>query len=131
MTPALRGPTTAGSSSTKPSPSPRQLHDPACEPAEDLRLLDAILGFYRLVYQSNPVAGENIDVATALVGNNPHKIVVFPDDHPALDARGQINDRWGTPYFFHAESATKLDIWSAGPDGERGTNDDLKLGLDG
>jgi len=108
----------------------RQLHTEAVGPEEDVQILDAILRFYRLVYNTNPVAGENFEVIGALTGENPHKIVVFPADHPDINDAGELNDRWGTPYYFHALSGTQLDIWSAGPDRKRNTRDDLKLGLE-
>lgn len=104
-----------------------RLHDESAAPEDDVQILDAILGFYRLVYRSNPVAGENIEVMRALTGKNPHKISVFPSDHPDLNKEGELLDRWGSPYYFHALSATRMDIWSAGPDGKRNTGDDLKL----
>ncbi len=103
------------------------LHSPRGSPEDDLQILDAIFAYYRLVYQMNPVAGENAEVMASLTGDNPHRIVVFPPDHPDLTAEGELLDRWGHPYFFHAESGTELDIWSAGPDQARGTADDVKL----
>lgn len=106
-----------------------QLHSAENQPLDDLQILDAILGFYRLVYRSNPV-GENLEVLAALTGKNPHKIVVFPSDHPSFNASGELLDRWGTPYFFHALSGTRLDILSPGPDKKRNTRDDIKLGLE-
>jgi general secretion pathway protein G len=39
----------------------------------------------------------------------------------------KINDPWGNPYNYRAESEHGLtcDIWSNGPDGEEGTDDDI------
>lgn len=108
----------------------RHLHDPAAAPEEDVEILEAIIGYYRMVYSMNPVAGENADVLYALTGNNPQNIVVFPDDHPDLSANGELLDRWGNPYFFHALSRTSMDIWSSGTDGKLGTADDVKLGAE-
>jgi len=108
----------------------RQLHTSQTPPGEDLQILDTILGYYRLVYRTNPVAGENLEVMAALTGKNEHTIVVFPPDHPDLNSSGELLDRWGQPYYFHALSSTKLDIWSPGPDRKRNTSDDLKLGLE-
>ena len=108
----------------------RQLHSNEVQPAEDVQILNAILAYYRLVYSTNPVAGENLEVIAALTGKNEHKIVVFPPDHPDINDSGELLDRWGRPYFFHALSGTKLDILSHGPDGKRGTPDDISLGLE-
>ena len=105
-----------------------KLHASDTPAEEDVQILDAILGYYRMMYKSNPVAGENFEVINTLAGKNRQGVVVFPINHPDLDEQGNLLDRWGTPYFFHAISATKLDIQSAGPDRERGSDDDIKLG---
>lgn len=108
----------------------RQLHDKDIPAEEDIQILDAILGYYRMMNKSNPVAGENFEVINSLMGKNKQSIVVFPTNHPDLDENGNLLDRWGTPYFFHSLSATLLDIQSAGPDRQRGSADDLKLGYE-
>ncbi len=41
------------------------------------------------------------------------------------------NDRWGHPWGYkqqseHSEDTTKYDLWSFGPDGQEGTDDDIK-----
>ena len=105
-----------------------KLHSTNTPFEEDVHILDSILGYYRMIYNSNPVAGENFEVINCLTGKNRQKVVVFPINHPDLDDQGNLVDRWGTPYFFHAISATQLDIQSAGPDRERGSQDDIKLG---
>ena len=38
---------------------------------------------------------------------------------------GELCDRWGTPFFFHAESAARMEIRSAGPDRRLWTEDDV------
>jgi hypothetical protein len=106
----------------------RQLHSKDIPAEEDIQILNAILGYYRMMNKSNPVAGENFEVINSLMGKNKHNVVVFPMNHPDIDTDGNLLDRWGTPYFFHAISATLLDIQSAGPDRHRGSSDDLKLG---
>jgi hypothetical protein len=105
----------------------RQLHDPASAPFEDLQILDGVLRYYKLMYRQNPV-GENFEIMRALMGENQHQMVVFPPDHPSLNAAGELVDRWGNPYFFHSISAEVMDIQSAGPDGKIGSIDDLSLG---
>ena len=105
-----------------------RLHANDTDAEEDIQILDAILGYYRMMHKSNPVAGENFEVINTLAGKNRQSVVVFPTNHPDLDEQGNLLDRWGTPYFFHAISATMLDIQSAGPDRERGSADDIKLG---
>ena len=41
------------------------------------------------------------------------------------------NDRWGHPWGYrqvseHSDDATKYDLWSTGPDGQEGNEDDIK-----
>lgn len=110
---------------TEPLTIASRLHSSDTAPEEDLELIDQILGFYRLSFQRNPVAGDNRMVMEALLGANPHKLVLFPQNHPSLSAGGELLDRWGNPYFFHALSGTEMEIFSAGPDGELNTSDDI------
>lgn len=102
------------------------LHSNEGSTEEDLDYIEQILGIYRLSFESNPVAGDNRSVMRALLGENPRNLVVFPENHPALNAKGELLDRWGTPYFFHALSGTEMEIFSAGPDGEFNTADDVQ-----
>ena len=104
----------------------KQLHSPDISAEEDLDYIEQIFGLYRLSFQYNPVAGDNQMIMDALLGNNPGDLVVFSPDHPSLDGTGQLLDRWGTPYFFHALSGTEMEIFSAGPDREFNTADDVQ-----
>lgn len=103
-----------------------RLHSSEGSAEEDLETLEHILSFYRKSFQNNPLAGDNQMVMEALTGRNPGNLVVFPANHPALDAQGQLLDRWGTPYFFHALSGEEMEIFSAGPDREFNTGDDVQ-----
>ena len=96
--------------------------------AADLRLVAAILETYRSNYlrEGNPV-GNNAEITAVLCGGNPLRLVFIPEGHPALNPEGELCDRWGTPYFFHAESATRMEIRSAGPDRKQFTADDAIL----
>ncbi|MDF1862618.1 MAG: type II secretion system protein GspG [Verrucomicrobiales bacterium] len=102
------------------------LHSPDSSIEEDLDFLEQILSIYRLSFEQNPVAGDNQMVMEALLGGNPRNLVVFPSDHPAINAKGELLDRWGNPYFFHALSGTEMEIFSAGPDGVLNTADDVQ-----
>ena len=94
---------------------------------EDLEILDSLLRYYRGIYVKNPVAGVNEDVAAALIGKNERNLALISPQHPAISAKGQLLDQWGTPYFFHALSGEDMEISSAGPDRRFGTHDDVKL----
>jgi hypothetical protein len=104
----------------------RALHDPNMTTADDIEQLDAMIGLYFWAYKQNPV-GDNEDIVDQLTGNNEKRIVILPPDHPAINANGELLDRYGNPYFFHALSEDKMDIWSYGPDGIVGTIDDVVL----
>ncbi|MEM0895653.1 MAG: hypothetical protein AAGJ79_02115 [Verrucomicrobiota bacterium] len=103
----------------------RRLHTKEISPEEDAQYLSSIIGFYRAVYRQNPEAGDNQSVMTALLGDNPRNIVAFPADHPSLNEKGQLLDRWESPYYFHPLSGTQMEVISLGPDQQLGTNDDV------
>ena len=105
----------------------RDLNKADHEPEEDLQLLRNVIGAYHEIFQQNPVAGENWEVVDALSGKNPHKLAFLDPAHPALNARRELLDRWGTPYRFHPLSGSHMEFSSAGADGTFGTKDDLHL----
>ena len=72
----------------------------------------------------NPV-GTNAEITAVLAGNNKLQLALIPADHPAINrSTGELLDRWGTPFFFHAESGSRMEIRSAGPDKKHHTADD-------
>jgi hypothetical protein len=71
----------------------------------------------------NPV-GENAEITAALMGENRLGLALIPKGHPAVNAKGELCDRWGTPFRFHQLSGTKMEIRSAGPDRKFATDDD-------
>lgn len=73
----------------------------------------------------------NEDVVDVLLGKNDHKKVFLSANHPAINDQGQLIDRWERPLFFHLEAADRLDVRSAGPDGQLFTRDDCHLHADG
>ncbi len=91
---------------------------------EDILIIEALLDQYRRHYGGNPI-GDNDDIVASLRGRNSKALAYLPAEHPALDARGQLLDRWGTPYHFHALSGKHMEIRSAGPDRELWSSDDL------
>lgn len=90
---------------------------------QDLDELSLSLRDYRTRMAENPI-GDNAEITRALMGGNPFRAQLAPSGI-RLNANGEMIDRWGTPYFFHQLSATKMEIHSAGPDQERGTHDDI------
>lgn len=108
----------------------RSMHSPRTSPEDDVAALGNAVQYYQLIYKENPVGSVNEEIIAQLTGNNPKKIVIIPPDHPDINGRGQLVDRWGTPYFFHGLTSKQMDVWSAGPDQEFGSSDDVKLGAD-
>jgi hypothetical protein len=94
----------------------------------DLRIVAGIIETFRtnFLQSGNPV-GTNAEITSALTGRNPLRLSLIPRNHPAINQAGELCDRWGTPFFFHAESATRMEIRSAGPDRKMWSDDDVVL----
>jgi hypothetical protein len=92
----------------------------------DLRILEEVLANFRsnFPHDGNPV-GDNAEITTALTGKNKLRYAVIPPNHPAINRAGELCDRWGTPFFFHAESGSRMGVRSAGPDKKMWTADDV------
>lgn len=75
-------------------------------------------------FGGNPV-GSNAEIVQALRGGNPGKANYLPQSAMRLNGNGELIDKWGRPYFFHANSATQMEVRSAGPDGRLFTPDDI------
>lgn len=101
------------------------LNSSATTVADDLRLIALVLENFRSNFPrtGNPF-GLNSEITAELTGQNPLRLALIPPDHPAINREGELTDRWGTPFFFHAESATRMTITSAGPDKKLHTPDD-------
>lgn len=110
-----------------------QYADPTRPPEEDMHGIARTLeNFVLLIKGDNPLPlGANEEIAAALRGKNRGKLRALPDTHPAINAAGQIVDRWATPLFFHAQSRDRIDIRSAGPDRKMWNADDLHRKPDG
>lgn len=95
---------------------------------QDLEIVQEVLGAWRTNFhgQGNPV-GDNREITAALTGKNRIGFAFVPGDHPAVNAEGQLCDRWGTPFFFHQISGTRMEVVSAGPDRRMHTKDDVML----
>jgi hypothetical protein len=102
-----------------------QLNSPDGDIATDLRVLLEVFAAWQTNFprQGNPV-GENDEITRALMGDNVLLLALVPRDHPAVGPKGQLLDRWGTPFRFHQLSGTHMEIRSAGPDRRFSTEDD-------
>ena len=119
----------------EPADSPVVLPEPEMAEAELPKLpQSAVLENVRLAfrnYQSkfggNPV-GTNLEITRALNGENPRQTrFLRMEDGMRVNAKGELIDTWGTPYFFHQLSGTEMEIHCAGPDKKMWTADDLVI----
>ncbi len=103
----------------------QELNAPGKSIRDDLQLVDSVFAVWQTNFlkEGNPT-GENVEITAALVGKNTLNVAFIAPDHPAINRSGELCDRWGTPFFFHQQSGTKMEIVSSGPDRQRGTADD-------
>lgn len=99
-----------------------RLFHPETSPEEDLEIVQAFLRIYSKARGGNPT-GDNSDITAALTGTQGHRGRVFPEGHRAV-RKGELVDRWGTPYWFHPNSGHEMEVRSAGPDRQLFTPDD-------
>ncbi len=104
-----------------------QLNAPGNTPAQDLQIVAEFMSLYRKIFGGNPT-GLNEDITAAITGTaNPQQPGrIFPPNSNAIRG-GQLVDRWGTAFWFHPVSASKMEIRSAGPDKQLFTHDDVIL----
>ena len=109
------------------SPLAAELNAPASSAKRDVDVLHDLIGQFLVTVKEphRPMLGSNEDIAKALTGHNRLHVDFIPAGHPALNDRGQLVDRWGSPYFFHPRAADAIDVRSAGPDRTLFTADDI------
>jgi hypothetical protein len=78
---------------------------------------------YRTFARENPV-GTNAEIMEAVMGKNAKGAQFGPPEGMQLNEKGELVDRWGTPYFFHQLSRDHMEIRSAGADKVMWTEDD-------
>lgn len=102
-----------------------ELNAPGGNIRRDLEILNEVFVTWQtnFPHDGNPV-GENADITAALTGGNSVRFGFIPPGHRAINRRGELCDRWGTPFRFHQLSGTQMEIRSAGPDRRFGTADD-------
>ncbi|MGY8639713.1 MAG: hypothetical protein ACKVJU_01320 [Verrucomicrobiales bacterium] len=98
---------------------------------DDLKIIDRLIRQFFLIAKdqsSRFPMGNNREITRVLAGHNPMSRAWIPADHPAIDERGELIDRWKNPLHFHALARGVFEIRSAGPDGTLFTEDDIKIG---
>jgi hypothetical protein len=119
-------PSTAPAASIPPSPPepPPAASQPSVGGVEaEIDNVSFAIRDYRNVLKENPV-GNNAEITKALLGDNLKQVKIAAPVGSTINGEGELCDRWGTPYFFHALSKTSMEIRSAGPDRRMWTDDD-------
>lgn len=120
------GPVPAAGEEPAPAP-PEPLAVLEGDASADLDRLDIALRDYRTALGENPV-GSNAEITRAILGNNLKQVKIGLPAGSQINAEGEMTDRFGTPYFFHQLSGTRMEIRSAGPDRTMWTRDDAVIG---
>lgn len=109
------------------TPLAAELHLPDRTAQQDVDILRQIIQQYFEAIQNRPgpPIGDDSDLARALQGRNPLRLIVVPATHPIFSTDGRMRDRFGTPYHLHPRSRHGIDIRSAGPDRKLFTEDDV------
>jgi len=81
---------------------------------------------FRDALGENPI-GTNAEIMASVLGDNAKQARLATPEGQRLNEKGELTDRWGTPYFFHQLSKTQMEIRSAGPDRVMWTADDMQL----
>ncbi|MFL6541769.1 MAG: hypothetical protein ACJ8I9_01250 [Chthoniobacterales bacterium] len=106
--------------STAPTASPLP---PDAEAMIEIDKVNLMIRDYRTIAGENPV-GTNAEIMAAVMGKNPRQAKLGPPEGIKLNDKGELIDRWGTPYFFHQLSRDHMEIRSAGADRIMWTEDD-------
>jgi hypothetical protein len=94
---------------------------------KDLNLMVTFLDSVFLLVKQRDTAdyATNEDLVLFLQGKNSHQSPFLNQKSRALNDKGQLVDRWGSPLIFHPVSQKLLEIRSAGPDQKAYTEDDF------
>lgn len=131
IAPGTRGPAPIAPRGSAPAPAEvlnlaTDLNAAAGNITRDLQIVLEVIETFRTNFprEGNPV-GSNAEITAALTGGNPLRLALLAPNHPAINRAGELCDRWGTPFFFHSESARRMEVRSAGPDRKLWTDDDV------
>lgn len=96
------------------------------EAQQEVEQVQGMLRDFRTVFGENPV-GTNAEIMAVLNGGNAKQARLGPPDGQGLNGKGELVDRWGTPYFFHQIDGRHMEVHSAGADKIMGTADDVVM----
>jgi hypothetical protein len=103
----------------------RRLNNPKSTAIQDIETLQQLLETYRRANNGKNPSGLNHEIVNELRGANPKNYAVLPADLTNINSKGELTDRWGTPYFFHCLNEETIEIKSAGPDRKFDSKDDV------
>ena len=126
--PALNPPQPSDLSTSDRPPLADALGSPNTKPEDEPKILLDIFDAYRRTFRAYPAGENNRQLVNALLGANKEKLPFIPLDHPRINAKGEIVDAWGTPFFFHQNSRNAIEVRSAGADRLLYTDDDIVAG---
>lgn len=99
--------------------------------SDDLVLVNDLVRKFFTVAKSNAnryPMGTNREITRVLAGHNPVGFAWIPPNHPSINPKGELTDRWDKPLHFHGLGGGAFEIRSGGPDGILYTDDDIKVG---
>ncbi|MEM1223209.1 MAG: hypothetical protein AAGH40_10620 [Verrucomicrobiota bacterium] len=116
-----------------PEPIPAHLTSPMAQrlgavdsnAMDDLVALHEMIRFYAMEIDQPLLLGTNQEITRGLLVKDDLGRAMLSSNHPSINARGELIDRWETPFFFHAQSSSEVEVISAGPDKKFSTEDDL------
>jgi hypothetical protein len=111
------------SPSAAPATAAASIAPPDPEAVVEADKVNLMIRDYRSIAGENPV-GTNAEIMEAVMGKNPKQAKLGPPEGMQLNEKGELIDRWGTPYFFHQLSRDHMEIRSAGADKIMWTDDD-------
>jgi hypothetical protein len=126
--PALVAPPVSELSTTESPDLANRLGAQNTKPETEVRIVLDLLKLHRRLFGAYPAGENNSQFVNALLGANKTKVPLLPRDHPRLNANGELVDAWGTPFFFHQNSSSSVEVRSAGSDRMLYTDDDFVAG---
>jgi len=87
----------------------------------DIANLEVALDMFEIDTGRYPTSQEGMEALVSVPGN-------APDWHGPYIKRGVPNDPWGNPYVYRypgQQNTDGYDLYSYGPDGQEGTDDDI------
>lgn len=118
-------PETEPAPAVTPPPEPQGLTPQEVQAVRDaIDNLEFVFRDFANALGGNPV-GTNAEITAALRGDNLKQLKLDLPAGSTVSPAGELCDPWGTPWFFHQLSRTKMEIRSAGKDKELYTEDDF------